>query len=786
MAKTRIRIFILLTAFGMAIACNLPAPSGPAQTATVLTPTIPLTPTATPIPGPTGQIAYGSETNGVSQIVLMELETGTETSLTGSFTGGYYRPVFSPDGNRLALREDISMDGGGIAVMDVGLQAGRPAGAQPVELFHGFADSPTWSPDGTRVGYITTAASGTWQAFTVAAGGSAPAALPGIPAHATDLAWSPDGNWIAFANYENSAEQVKDIYLIHPDGSGLVNLTNTAGFDEEGPAWSPDSRQIAFAKRGRTGPVGGSDIFRMNADGSGMIQVTTDPADEFDAAWSPDGTQIAFTSTRNEVNDANYEIYKINADGTGELRLTYNRATDRWPTWRAAPADTVRPTCGTSAAFVADVTIPAGTQFPGPQPFTKVWRVQNNGTCAWAPAGFALRFSEGDPMGGALQVPLSGAIQPGTTVDLNLALTAPAAAGAHSGRWIIVDGAGQPLPQPDGRPLVLTVEITVLSPDAVPLTSALYFLSMRSGSTQLWRLETDGRTATQITDEPSLVTAYDVSPADGALAYVSNHQLLLADRGGSGRRVIANFGAANGGSPVWSADGTRLAYAFNGIHVYEPDTGNDRLLIANRTGDSPGSIAVYFPEAWSPDGTKILALIGYYEGAELGILSATDGTVLARGALTGMNAWRIDSRAVYQASASYAQMTGTDPGLQLLSETGATSALLADAFVWWPHQRSDGTLTYFVSRPAGMDVGAYLIRMVSAAADGSGETALRDAPLALDSRDSFTAVWTADGSAVAAAIYRSGSGSTEVLLIPADNNPPIFLMQDGVLFHWEM
>jgi Tol biopolymer transport system component len=781
----RTRILSIFGALAVVIACNLATPSAPAQTPAAGTPTPTRTPTATPVPGAAGQIAYGSDRGGKWQIVLMEPDSGTETSLTGAFAGGYSRPVWSPDGGRLALREDISMNGGGIAVMDVGLQSGRPVGSQPVEVFHGFSDSPTWKPDGSLIGFVTTEMSQTWQSYAVAAGGSPPAALPGIPAHATDLAWSPDGNWIAFSNYLDPADQVDDIFVIHPDGTGLANLTNTPNVDESGPAWSPDGTQIAYARRDRAGIVGEWDIYRMRTDGGGKIRVTSDPASEFDPAWSPDGAQIAFTSTRDEANDGNYEIYVIGADGSGELRLTNNRSTDRWPTWRTAPAGTAAPSCSAGGTLSADVTVPAGTQFPGPASFTKVWRIQNSGSCAWPPAGYALRFSAGEPLGGALQIPTSGAIQPGATVDLALPLTAPAEPGAHSGSWIVVDALGRPIPGPDGNPLTLTAEIEVLAPDAAPLPSALYFLSTRSGDTQIWRLETDGRTLVRITSESAPVTAYDVSPRDGGLAFVSNRQVLLADRDGGNRRAVADFGAGNGGSPVWSADGSSLAYAFNGIHIYEPDTGQDRLLIADNTGGGPGSVAVYSPVAWSPDGAKLLAVIGYYEGAELGILSAADGAVLARGPLTGMHAWRTDSRAVFLASASYPMMAGMDPGLQVLDAAGGTSALLAGAFAWWPHQRPDGTLTYFVSRPAGMDVTEYLVRLVESAADGSGETVLRTAPLALDSRDSFTAVWTADGRFAAAAIRRSASRSDEVLMIPAGNDPPLFLMSDGISFHWE-
>jgi Tol biopolymer transport system component len=767
-------------------ACGPQAPI-PTETVPSATPALTLTPTPTSVPAQHGQIAYGSSTfTGDSQVVVMDLETGTVTSLTAGFEGEYYRPVWSPNGQRLAMREEISMQGGGIAVMDVRLKDGRPVGSPPVELFHGFGDGPTWSPDGRRVAFVSTHETGQWTAYTVDLLGSAPERIPGIPPHATDLAWSPDGNWIAFTNYDNPSEQIDDIFIIHPDGTGLTRLTDTPDFDEQGPAWSPDSRQIAFAKRSRSEGVGQYDIYRMHADGSGVAQVTSDPSSEFDPAWSTDGTQIAFTSTRYDLGDGNYEIYVINVDGTGELRLTNNRTTDRWPSWRATPQGTSYGTCSPAAQFVADVTIPAGTQFADvPQEFTKVWRIRNAGNCSWPPAGYGLRFGSGEMMNGPAFLPIPGAIQPGDTADLAVTLTSPAEAGTHSGIWVLFDNAGLAVQKPDGNPLTLPVSIDVLPSDAVPLPSTLYFISDQSGSNQIWRMETDGTTLIQITNEPGDVAGYDVSPTDGSLVYVSRNQLFLTDRDGADRRMIVDFGSGRGGTPVWSADGARLAYSFNGIQLYEPDTGQDWLLTANQTGGSAGSVAVYSPVAWSPDGTQLLVTIGYYEGAELGIISTADGSILARGPLTGMSAWRIDSQAVYLASASYAMMVGMDPGLQLLSAAGGASALLPDAFVWWPFQQPDGSLDYFVSRPADRNVTEYLVQMVQSEADGSGEARLRDPLLLLDTRDTFTAVWSANGEAVAARIVRPAAGAREVLMIPAEDAPPMFLMRDAGQFHWE-
>src|SRR5688572_20292976 len=75
------------------------------------------------------------------------------------------------------------------------------------------------------------------------------------------------------------------------------------------------------------------------------------------------------------------------------------------------------------------------------------------------------------------------------------------------------------------------------------LPQSLYFLGRDSQSlTQLYRMQRDGKTVTQLTFEPLNVTDYDVSIVDGSLAYVASNQLLLANADGSNRRVLVDGG----------------------------------------------------------------------------------------------------------------------------------------------------------------------------------------------------------------------------------------------------
>ena len=122
--------------------------------------------------------------------------------------------------------------------------------------------------------------------------------------------------------FESIRDGNLEIYVMNADGSGQMNLTNNPAEDID-PAFSPDGTKIAFVST----RDGNYEIYVMNADGSNPTRLTSYPGNDIQPAFSPDGMKIAFASTR----AGNPEIYLMNADGSNLTRLTNHPALDRGP-----------------------------------------------------------------------------------------------------------------------------------------------------------------------------------------------------------------------------------------------------------------------------------------------------------------------------------------------------------------------------------------------------------------------------------------------------------------------
>lgn len=276
--------------------------------------------TFTTLAGGGNRIAFVSDRSGNADIFLMNPDGSGVVNLT-NHPAQDIDPAWSPDGGRIAFG---SNRGGGCN----NLFAMNADGTGVTRLTTGTLcdNRPSWSPDGARIAFERCCSDEGSDIYVVEADGTNLRQVTSGGFFISDQpSWSPDGSRIAFERYSSLGGELPDIYIIGVDGTGLTRLT-TDPLQDMYPAWSPDGTRIAFmAARG-----GGGEIYLMNADGTGVVNLTNHPAPrEFGPAWSPDGSRIVFLSAR----DGNDDIFVMNADGSGPINLTNHPAFDDSPAW---------------------------------------------------------------------------------------------------------------------------------------------------------------------------------------------------------------------------------------------------------------------------------------------------------------------------------------------------------------------------------------------------------------------------------------------------------------------
>ncbi len=126
--------------------------------------------------------------------------------------------------------------------------------------------------------------------------------------------YSPDGSRIAFASDRSGSFE---IWVANADGSGVVQLTSSGGHAGT-PRWSPDGRRIAFDDS----VMGTADIFVIDAGGGAPKMITTMAAHGHSRgvpSWSGDGKSIYFACDMT----GKYEIWKASAGGGAESQVTH-------------------------------------------------------------------------------------------------------------------------------------------------------------------------------------------------------------------------------------------------------------------------------------------------------------------------------------------------------------------------------------------------------------------------------------------------------------------------------
>ena len=260
---------------------------------------------------------------------------GSERRLLGAGD----QPVWSPDGSRLAYvtgGEDQSqirlLGGGAVTPLRKGVSDGSPA----------------WSPNGAALVFARfTRRNERYRSSIVVVDPATGAErvlvtkslFPGWE-YLSEPDWSPDGTTIAYTHswLDREADIRPDVWTIPAAGGTPRRLIR----DAQSPDWSPDGGRLAYGSvRDRNGTRCTSDecwfageLYTAAADGSDQRRLTRNQGDDTGPEWSPDGSRILFASDRNVPEGDSAEIYSVAADGSCLTWLTNGTPSSTSAAWR--------------------------------------------------------------------------------------------------------------------------------------------------------------------------------------------------------------------------------------------------------------------------------------------------------------------------------------------------------------------------------------------------------------------------------------------------------------------
>jgi uncharacterized repeat protein (TIGR01451 family) len=504
---------------------------------------------------------------------------------------------------------------------------------------------PAWSPDGSRIVFVSTRDQPHGDLYVMAADGTGVRRLTSDAATESQPSWSPDGRRLVFARHTGGDH---DLWVMNSDGSGPDSLL-TGSADDTWPAWSPDGASIAFASD-RDDPDG--DVYRIPARGGAPPRRLTDhPAADTEPAWSPDGRQLAFATSR--YVDFNSHIARVGVDGGEVTRVTTGSAQDRQPAWssdgiafsgRRGTSDEEIWLVSPSGGDPVNLTTQSGPDLhpswsPGGAVVFASGRERRPSVWTMAPDGSAQQnVSGGDDASGSF--PRDG--QPSWSPDgRRIAFTREPVA-EESEIWVMdADGGNQRrIVDPGGN---LDTE-----PAWGPDGRRIAFARTRSGQSSprdIWVVNDDGTEPERLTGSGDPQEEQDDtdpawSPDGDQIAFaryelsggdpIDLHVWVMDDDGGNQDNVTADAEVRGdpepglsgfNGDPAWSPDGDQIAFTHQpgesdaDVWVMQADGGDAHPL----TQEAPTE---EFPQdesqpAWSPTGDHIAFTRGFFSDVDL-------------------------------------------------------------------------------------------------------------------------------------------------------------------------
>jgi len=318
-------IFVMIAGFISLFWFVRPAPV-PISTPIQFTPfasdyTPPPTRFATPIPRPTdangGRIAFTCTRGDYNQICMINRDGSGLIQLSDMDASNYY-PVFTPDGASLLFASNRN------GSFDLYLLLFGEKQLFQITENVGNVISPDYSPDGRRIVFANRASDGPTSIWMVNADGLNPHLVYAGTDTIVAVAWSPDGERIAYA-MSVGVPQEYEIFTMNTEGKNHVRISQGLKGIGGSLDWSPDSKNLLVY----AGAYGDKNIFKIEAATGNYTQIT-DGGNNAGASYSPDGLYIVFNSLRN--NDQ-ADLYIMRADGSNQIQLTNHPEPDWGAQW---------------------------------------------------------------------------------------------------------------------------------------------------------------------------------------------------------------------------------------------------------------------------------------------------------------------------------------------------------------------------------------------------------------------------------------------------------------------